>query len=184
MNGGKSIQYFRTVVDDFPNYRYYGKADMDTYLVFPQLVLALESAPAHHFYGGRCNSAVQFNAYMSGAAYILSRDVARALAECGTDCGSVHGPEDLIVAEHLAGAMRGHVCVADLGRNHSFMYDRDEDEERYLSARVVFVHPLKTQEEWLRVHEKMAGGVKRGLQDGTYWGGECSGRKILEPILE
>lgn len=89
MNGGKSIHYFIRVVDDISNYRFYGKADLDTYLVFPQLARALGSAPAHRFYGGRCNAAVQFNAYMSGAAYFLSKDAALALAQCGSECGSV-----------------------------------------------------------------------------------------------
>ena len=93
----------------------------------------------------------------------------------------VHGPEDLIVAEHLARAMQGQVTVADLGRDHSFMYDRDKDEERYLSPSVVFVHPLKTREEWLRIHERLAGDVERGWQDTRYWNGQCSGRKIRSP---
>jgi hypothetical protein len=182
MNGGKSIHFFQKVIDEFPCHTYYGKADLDSYLVFPQLASALRSAPVNRFYGGRCNAAVQFNVYMSGAAYFVSSDAARALAKCTSECGTVHGPEDLIVAEHLSRAMQGNLSVGDLGRNRSLMYDRDDEQNAHLFSHVVFVHPLKTQEEWLRIHQRVTSHNEHDATDAEYWDGECSNRTILEPI--
>jgi hypothetical protein len=53
MDAGKSPLYFRTVAQHYPNYHFYAKTDIDTYNLYFNLALALDTAPKCGLYMGQ-----------------------------------------------------------------------------------------------------------------------------------
>ena len=175
MDDGKSLQYFTNVRKDFPGFSYYSKADTDTYVLFHSVALALDISPRCLFYGGLSNWPINhLPNYMSGSFYTLSCDLLLKLEICGEACAATNGPEDIVMARHLWTLVGDKIQYGDFGRNHSLYYDR-QDRGTKVEPRHVLLHPLKTPQEWWRVHIAMVNQITATEVDRAkeehYWDG-------------
>lgn len=180
MNGGKTYHFFTTIRRAYPGYRFYAKADTDSYLLLPALATALDQVPSSSgFYGGRCNGVEQGLTYMSGSFYTLSAQLVAMLEGCGDVCSqlSTQGPEDMQTASMLVHLVRNGLNLGDLGPRHSLLYDRDP-EETEINAEILYVHGLKTWETWWRAHQQFVRHVNRTslriAKAVDYWNGPYS----------
>lgn len=119
VNEGKSLVYFMTVVNDFPNYHYYAKADIDTYPLYHNLALALDKAPRCELYMGQ---PAEFHVhYNVGHLYILSKDLAEDMRDCQVDrppCPELYGGEDNRVGTYMHHLARERLNWAEWGPRH------------------------------------------------------------------
>ena len=58
----------------------------------------------------------------------------------------LHGPEDIMIAEHLWTVVGEDIQYGDFGSNHSLFYD-PQAEDTQIAPRHVLLHPLKAPGE-------------------------------------
>jgi hypothetical protein len=178
MDEGKSVQYFTNVRKDFPGFSYYSKADTDTYVLFHNLALALDTSPRCLFYGGFCNGVVHRQIYLpnfvSGSFYTISSDLVLKLEGCGQACALIKGPEDVIMAQHLWTLVGEKIQYGDFGKNHSLSVNR-QDENAKIEPRYVLLHPLKAPQDWWHVHTAIVNKITpreiERAQETYFWDG-------------
>lgn len=158
MDRGKSVHFFKHVRRRFPGFSFYAKADMDSYILYHNLALALAKAPKAKFYGGRSNFGLNSRTIhnMSGSLYVLSSDLVEALEGCGQECEDLTGFEDLrtgIILNLLTGDT---LRIGDFGRNHSILYNHWDSVDANVHPWLVLVHPVKNLGFWWNLHVHFA----------------------------
>lgn len=156
MNDGKTLTYLTSVRRDFPAYAYYGKVDMDSYVLYHNLAFALARVPRCRLYAGRSNYPIENQQirYMSGSLYLLSSDFLRYFELCGPPCVGVDGIEDMQVGEFIQSFVQDDYYFADFGSNSSILYHLDDEKSSELRSWTVYVHDLKTEDQWWGIHRR------------------------------
>ena len=158
MNDGKTCEYFKTAPRYFPNYLYYGKSDTDTYVLYHNLAFALDTAPRCRLYMGRSNFDAEldcFTAYMSGALYVVSKDLTISTEEYSQKCLEIskNAPEDVAMGIFVHGLVEDRLQIADAGPNHSSRKPSLEELHRHS----LWIHYAKTEADWWNVHKHIVG---------------------------
>jgi hypothetical protein len=157
MNNGKSYQFFREAAVHCPNFNFYGKADIDAYILFHNLAILLASlTKEQQILVGKAyfatDEAVQFN---HGALYLMSRDLVSLLEDCTSSaCRDVTGSEDAMMGKlmlKLAGPEK--VKYADIGTRGAIIQKLGNTTRLVFEPFSVYVHPVKNVQDWWSIHQ-------------------------------
>jgi hypothetical protein len=162
MNNGKSYQFFKEVASHYPGYSFYGKADLDTYILFHNLAILLNKLThKQNIYLGRTSlleTVGQNITFNGGGLYLLSQDLTLLLQNCTLPaCQEVTGHEDVMMGRMLlklvgpdklkyadVGVARGD-SIKYLGQSSMFVVDPFS----------IYTHPVKEVEQWWRMHRTL-----------------------------
>eukprot|EP01103_Thecamoeba_quadrilineata_P017547 TRINITY_DN6285_c0_g1_i1.p1 TRINITY_DN6285_c0_g1~~TRINITY_DN6285_c0_g1_i1.p1 ORF type:complete len:300 (-),score=17.86 TRINITY_DN6285_c0_g1_i1:192-1091(-) len=106
MNEGKSLAFFQYVAENFPDYTWVAKGDMDSFFRLPLLYDTLKQLPKKMLYGGRIVDFIVCGQgghcprgwiYMQGSFYILSMDLVQWIGDKNNQVtiNNAYGHEDL-----------------------------------------------------------------------------------------
>ena len=163
VNEGKSLIYFMRIVNDFPNYYYYAKADIDTYTLYHNLALALDKMPRCELYMGQ--PAEFYVHYNVGHLYVLSKDLAEDMRDCHihrSPCPELEGGEDSRVGTYMHHLARSRINWAEWGPRH-VVYGADGQligeprldgplKQSLFKPWLILVHGLKNVSTFLQAH--------------------------------
>lgn len=172
MDEGKSFEYFATIQDAFPRFQFYCKTDIDSYILFHNLAMALSQAQAYMFYGGRRSGWD----YMSGSLYVLSSDLVELLRLCRTleldPCKNITGFEDLVIGRLLhemtsvpprnSSLTNGEdtLRLQEWSPAHSVLLDRDPwPGLQALHPNHILIHDVKNLSKWWEIHMHYTGSL-------------------------